>query len=138
MNFSLYIAKRYLFSKSKNNAINIITGIASIGIIVGTLALLVVLSVFSGLRDFSLSFSNKIDPDLKVNPLQGKTFFITSKQVTQSELFIGTTGIGALLTITSPQYDKLLKTIVNQRTVREAFYFKSAQVQWLDKTQSLR
>ena len=50
------------------------------GIIVGTLALFVVLSVFSGLRDFSLSFSNTIDPDLKVNPLQGKTFFITSKQ----------------------------------------------------------
>lgn len=80
MNFSLYIAKRYLFSKSKNNAINIITGIASIGIIVGTLALFVVLSVFSGLRDFSLSFSNSIDPDLKVNPLQGKTFFISQKQ----------------------------------------------------------
>ena len=80
MNFSLYIAKRYLFSKSKNNAINIITGIASIGIIVGTLALFVVLSVFSGLRDFSLSFSNSIDPDLKVNPLKGKTFFISPKQ----------------------------------------------------------
>ena len=80
MNFPLYIAKRYLFSKSKNNAINIITGIASIGIIVGTLALFVVLSVFSGLRDFSLSFSNSIDPDLKVNPLQGKTFFISQKQ----------------------------------------------------------
>jgi len=50
------------------------------GIIVGTLALFVVLSVFSGLRDFSLSFSNTIDPDLKVNPLQGKTFFISPKQ----------------------------------------------------------
>jgi len=80
VNFPLYIAKRYLFSKSKNNAINIITGIASMGIIVGTLALFVVLSVFSGLRDFSLSFSNTIDPDLKVNPLQGKTFFISPKQ----------------------------------------------------------
>ena len=83
MNFSLYIAKRYLFSKSKNNAINIITGIASMGIIAGTLALFVVLSVFSGLRDFSLSFSNTIDPDLKVDPLQGKTFFITPKQESQ-------------------------------------------------------
>jgi lipoprotein-releasing system permease protein len=80
VNISLYIAKRYLFSKSKNNAINIITGIASIGIIVGTLALFVVLSVFSGLRDFSLSFTNTIDPDLKVNPIQGKTFFISPKQ----------------------------------------------------------
>ena len=50
------------------------------GIIVGTLALFVVLSVFSGLRDFSLSFSNTIDPDLKVNPLRGKTLFISPKQ----------------------------------------------------------
>ena len=80
MNTSLYIAKRYLFSKSKNNAINIITGIASLGIIVGTLSLFVVLSVFSGLRDFSLSFTNTIDPDIKIIPLKGKSFFITPKQ----------------------------------------------------------
>ena len=83
MNFPLYIAKRYLFSKSKNNAINIITGIASMGIIVGTLALFVVLSVFSGLRDFSLSFTNTIDPDLKINPILGKSFFISPKQEKQ-------------------------------------------------------
>jgi lipoprotein-releasing system permease protein len=83
LNFSLYIAKRYLFSKSKNNAINIITGIASVGIIVGTLALFVVLSVFSGLRDFSLSFSNDFDADLKVIPHVGKSFFISSKQENQ-------------------------------------------------------
>lgn len=80
MNFPLYIAKRYLFSKSKNNAINIITGIASVGIIVGAMALFVVLSVFSGLRDFSLSFSNDFDPDLKVNPISGKSFFIRPNQ----------------------------------------------------------
>jgi lipoprotein-releasing system permease protein len=83
LNFPLYIAKRYLFSKSKNNAINIITGIASMGIIVGTLALFVVLSVFSGLRVFSLSFSNTIDPDLKVGPLYGKTILISPKQENQ-------------------------------------------------------
>jgi lipoprotein-releasing system permease protein len=80
LNYSLYIAKRYLFSKSKNNAINIITGIASVGIIVGAMALFVVLSVFSGLRDFSLSFSNDFDPDLKVNPISGKSYFISSNQ----------------------------------------------------------
>lgn len=83
MNFPLYIAKRYLFSKSNNNAINIITGIASLGIIVGAMALFVVLSVFSGLRDFSLSFSNDFDPDLKVNTILGKTFFISPNQENQ-------------------------------------------------------
>ena len=83
MNFPLYIAKRYLFSKSNNNAINIITGIASLGIIVGAMALFVVLSVFTGLRDFSLSFSNDFDPDLKVNPVLGKSFFISPNQENQ-------------------------------------------------------
>lgn len=80
MNFPLYIAKRYIFSKSKNNAINIIAKIASGGIIVGAMALFVVLSVFSGLRVFSLSFSNDFDPDLKVNPSTGKSFYITKDQ----------------------------------------------------------
>lgn len=53
------------------------------GIIVGTLALFVVLSVFSGLRVFSLSFSNTIDPDLKVIPLHGKNLIISPQQEKQ-------------------------------------------------------
>ncbi|UQD55411.1 FtsX-like permease family protein [Flavobacterium sp. K5-23] len=80
MNFPLYIAKRYILSNSKNNAINIINRIASMGIIVGAMALFVVLSVFSGLKVFSLSFTNDIDPDLKISSTLGKSFFITPEQ----------------------------------------------------------
>ncbi|MDY0989932.1 FtsX-like permease family protein [Flavobacterium sp. CFBP9031] len=80
MNFPLYIAKRYIFSSSKNNAINIINRIASMGIIVGTMALFVVLSVFSGLKVFSLSFTNEIDPDLKLTNTYGKSFLLTPDQ----------------------------------------------------------
>jgi lipoprotein-releasing system permease protein len=83
LNFPLYIAKRYIFSRSKNNAINIINRIASIGIIVGTMALFVVLSVFSGLKVFSLSFTNEIDPDLKITSTYGKSFLITPEQENQ-------------------------------------------------------
>ncbi|KIA98061.1 membrane protein [Flavobacterium sp. KMS] len=83
MNFPLYIAKRYIFSKSKNNAINIINRIASLGIIVGTMALFVVLSVFSGLKVFSLSFTNEIDPDLKIESTYGKSFLVTPDQESQ-------------------------------------------------------
>lgn len=80
MNFPFYIARRYTVSFSKSSAINIITGIASLGIIVGACALFVVLSVFSGLRDFSLSFSNDFDPDLKISSTLGKSFTITEQQ----------------------------------------------------------
>lgn len=83
MNFSLYIAKRYLRSASKNNAINIINWIATIGIIVGSMAMFVIMSVFSGLVDFSLSFTNSVDPDLKVLPLTGKSFLISPEQESQ-------------------------------------------------------
>jgi lipoprotein-releasing system permease protein len=83
VNFPLYIAKRYIFSKSKNNAINIISRIASGGIIFSTMALFIVLSVFSGLRVFSLSFSNDFDPDFKANPKSGKSFEISANQEKQ-------------------------------------------------------
>lgn len=80
MNLSFYIAKRYAVSFSKNKAINIITGIASVGIIASTMALFVFLSVFSGLKEFSLNFANVSDPDLRVETTSGKTFFINPKQ----------------------------------------------------------
>lgn len=76
MNFSLYIAKRYLFSKSRNNAINIITLIAAIGVVLGSMSLFIVLSGFSGLKDFSLQFTNVFDSDLKIYPAQGKMMVV--------------------------------------------------------------
>ncbi len=50
------------------------------GIIIGAMALFVVLSVFSGLKVFSLSFSNNIDPDLKISSTIGKSFFVSPNQ----------------------------------------------------------
>lgn len=77
MSFPLYIARRYLFTKSSNKAINIITLIAALGVIVGAIALFIVLSVFSGLKDFSLDFIKISDPDLKISTIKGKSFYFT-------------------------------------------------------------
>ena len=74
MNFPLYIAKRYLFSKSSNNTINIITFIATLGVIIGTMALFIVLSGFSGLKAFSVGFLQTSDPDFKITAVKGKSF----------------------------------------------------------------
>ena len=77
MNLSLYIAKRYLFSKSSSNAINIMTIIAASGTVIAAAALFIVLSGFAGLKSFSLEFSSFVDPDLKVFPAEGKSFMLT-------------------------------------------------------------
>ena len=91
MNFPFYIAKRYSISFSKSTAINIITAIASLSIIMSTMALFVVLSGFSGLRELSLSFTNQIDPEIKILPKTGKNITLTpeiKKELAQANLFV--------------------------------------------------
>ncbi|PTM04028.1 MAG: ABC transporter permease [Bacteroidetes bacterium] len=83
MNFPLYIAKRYLHSKSTNNAINFITIIAAVGIILGSASLFIVLSGFAGLKDFTLQFTSIVDPDLKAEAAQGKSFLVTNKELSE-------------------------------------------------------
>lgn len=83
MKFSLYIAKRYILSKSSNNAINFITIIAIAGIVLGSASLFIVLSGFAGLRDFTLEFSTIIDPDLKAETSIGKSFTVNDTQTKQ-------------------------------------------------------
>ena len=70
-----------MLSKSKNNAVNFITIIAAIGVIIGSASLFIVLSGFAGLKDFSLQFSSIVDPDLKVFAISGKTFEITRDEL---------------------------------------------------------
>ncbi|RKW08476.1 ABC transporter permease [uncultured Capnocytophaga sp.] len=80
MNSSLFIAWRYVWSKSSQNVINIINWMSILVLILGGASLMIVLAGFSGLRTFSMSFSNFFDPDLKVLPIAGKTFTISSKE----------------------------------------------------------
>ncbi|SFW55495.1 ABC transporter permease [Cellulophaga fucicola] len=80
MNFPLYIAKRYLRSKSSQNAVNIINFITFLVIVIGSAALFIVLSGFAGLKTYSLSFSESFDPDLKASPLTGKFISVLPEQ----------------------------------------------------------
>ena len=77
MNYIRYISKRYLFSKSGHNAINIIVKIASFGVLIVSAAFIIVLSGFSGIRTFNLNLIKMTDPDLKISPKKGKTFHFT-------------------------------------------------------------
>lgn len=83
MAFSFYIAKRYLFTKSSSNAINIISKIAAIGVVFAAALLLIVLSGFAGLKTFSLSYASVIDPDFKILPATGKQLHLSPTEIEQ-------------------------------------------------------
>ena len=74
MNFSFYIAKRYLFSKKSHNAINVISGVSVCGVALATLALVCTLSVFNGFQDLVTTMFTAFDPELKITAVSGKVF----------------------------------------------------------------
>ncbi len=74
MHFSLFVAKRYLVSKKSHNLINVISLVSLTGILVGTFALVVVLSVFNGFESVIKSLYHSFNPDLLIMPEKGKTF----------------------------------------------------------------
>jgi lipoprotein-releasing system permease protein len=74
LNTSIYIAKRYLFSKKQTHAINIISGISMLGVLVGSAALIIILSVFNGFEEVILSLYSDLTPEIRIEPRLGKTF----------------------------------------------------------------
>ena len=74
MSLPFFIARRYLFSKKKHNAINIISGISVCGVALATLALVCTLSVFNGFQDMVAGFFTAFDPELKITVREGKVF----------------------------------------------------------------
>jgi len=74
VNFPFYIARRYLIAKKSRNVINIISGISFFSIMIGTAALVIVLSVFNGIDGLLKDTHKSFDPDLKILPSTGKVF----------------------------------------------------------------
>ena len=74
MNLPFYIARRYLLGKKSQNAINIISAISVLGVATGTMALVIVLSVFNGFDRVVKSLFSTFDPDIEISAAEGKTF----------------------------------------------------------------
>ena len=72
MNFPFFIARRYLFSKKSTNAINLISAVSTVGVAVGAMALVIVLSVFNGFHDLVASLFTNFDPQIEITPAKGK------------------------------------------------------------------
>lgn len=139
MNFPFYIAKRYAFSKTKSKAINVIAAIASMGIIVSAMAMFIVLSVFSGLRTYSLSFVNDLDPDLKLFSPKGKSFLVTADQIqslNDSGLFYGVASVvedRLLFSYKEKQTVALIKGVERDFDKVSGFEQKVEYGYWLDQ-----
>ncbi len=79
--FPFYIARRYLVSKKSTNVINWISGISIFGITIGTMAMIIILAVFSGLEGLIQSMFSAFNPEIKLTAAQGKRFSLSEEEV---------------------------------------------------------
>lgn len=97
MNLAWLFAQRYFVARKSTNAINIIAAVSVIGMMVGTMALLLVLSVFNGFEDLVTSLYNSFNPDLKVEARIGKTFEVDSSTIYKLEQLPGVKAVSEVL-----------------------------------------
>lgn len=74
MNFPFFIARKYFLSGKKKNFINVISVISMVVVAIGTMSLILALSVFNGLEGLLRSMYGNFDPDIVVLPSSGKSF----------------------------------------------------------------
>jgi ABC-type lipoprotein release transport system permease subunit len=125
MKLAFQIAWRYFFSRHLSNVINIISGIALTGVVVGSLSLIVVLSVFNGFEQVVVSLFNSFDPDLKITPERGKYFDPDSAGLARLRGMEGIAGITP-----SIEENVLLKYDDNQTIAR----FRAIEPRYLAST----
>jgi lipoprotein-releasing system permease protein len=83
VNFPFYIARRYLFSPKKHNAINVISAVSVCGVALATMALVCTLSVFNGFQEMIAGFFTSFDPELKIVVREGKVFDPNESRIQQ-------------------------------------------------------
>ncbi len=97
MRFPLYIAWRYLLAKKTHNAINIITLVSMLGVGVGAMALVVILSVTNGLEKLIITQFNAFHADIEILPAGGKTFQLSGFPLDELNAVPGVLHAGTIL-----------------------------------------
>ncbi len=117
--FPFFVTRRYLKAKKSHSAINIISLISLFGVAVGTMALVVVLSVFNGFDDLIKSLFNSFDPDIKISIIEGKSFVPDSVKYVQIKAIPSIAEIAevveenALIQYGEKQYIATIKGVTN-------------------------
>lgn len=86
MRLEPFIAVRYLFSGKQKSVVNVISWISLIGLMVSTAALIIVLSVYNGIGNLTKGLFGTFDPELVIEPAEGKTFHTSQLSTLPSPL----------------------------------------------------
>ncbi|GAB3166456.1 ABC transporter permease [Telluribacter humicola] len=111
MNLPFRIARRYFLSRNKRSFISIIALIAMIGVGVGTMSMVVVLSVFNGMEDLNRQIFKTFDADIKISPREGRRFEV------DDSLLMAVRSVQGVAFVTQVIEDNALARYHDQQTI---------------------
>jgi lipoprotein-releasing system permease protein len=114
-------AWRYFKAKKTTNAINVISWISIVAIIIGTASLILVLSVFNGFEGLVKSLYSSFYPDLKVSPLSGKQITLTQEQLQRLRSVKGVKNISLVVEEKALLKNGDYQSIINLKGVDQNF-----------------
>ncbi len=117
MSLAVRIARRYFFSKKKKTFISLIANISMLGVGVGAMALVIVLSVFNGLEDFNRKLFRTFDADLTISPAEGKRFVVNPTLVQQLRRVPGVQAVAQVIEENALAQYRNLRAVVTLRGV---------------------
>ena len=79
MNAENFLSYRYLFSKNSYSIVSTISRFSILVLSIAYFSFLTILSVFSGLEEYSLGFSKSFDPDVKIESMEGMYLNFTNE-----------------------------------------------------------
>ena len=97
MNFPFFIARKYFLSGKKKNFINVISIISMVVVAIGTMCLIIALSVFNGLEGLLRSMYGHFDPDIVITPASGKSFEFDSIYIHNIKSTVGVLGVSEVV-----------------------------------------
>ncbi|KYG78035.1 hypothetical protein AWW68_04510 [Roseivirga spongicola] len=121
MNVSTFIAKRYFTTTKKKNFIQVLSWISMFGVAIGTMALIVVLSVFNGLGEVLRGVYSTYDADFKIVPLEGKSFSLTDEQLGQIQQVQGIQSYSRIIEDNAVAIHRDQQAVVQLRGVEQSF-----------------
>ena len=119
MNLPIRFAARYLVSKKTSNAVNIISWVSILGMLIGSLGFILVLSVFNGFQSLVISLYDKFNPDYEITASIGKSFYIDSMRLVALQRLKGVEAVSetveenALLNYNGKQFLATVKGVKN-------------------------
>ncbi len=97
MKFPFYIAWRYLFARKSHNLINILSAISVSGLIIGTMSMVIVLSVMNGFESIITKMYNSFNPDFRIEAIKGKTIDLSTFPIDKIVAIKGVANYSAII-----------------------------------------